>query len=325
MEARLVLDRFAEGVEAFWAHLSITRNLSPHTLRAYQRDVSEFLTWLTLRLETPPDAEQMDVFLQESPRQYISHLVQRGLSKSTIARHTSAIQSFFKFLRKERFFDSAQLPLALQRPKLPKRLPHFLTVLEVNQLLSYLAQRPDGPLKKRDIAMVEVLFSSGIRVGELVGLNMGDIQWEEAELKVMGKGSRQRISFISDQALAALHVYKAVWPQLAQQESSLAPNEESPVFLNADGTRLSTRSVHRILLKAAQAAGLEKSMYPHIFRHSFATHLLNQGVDLRVVQELLGHVSIRSTQIYTHLSTERLKKAYLMAHPRAQHNQSFSH
>lgn len=320
----MVLDRFAEGGEAFWAHLSITRNLSPHTLRAYQRDVSEFLTWLTLRLETPPDAEQMDVFLQESPRQYISHLVQRGLSKSTIARHTSAIQSFFKFLRKERFFDSAQLPLALQRPKLPKRLPHFLTVLEVNQLLSSLAQRPDGPLKKRDIAIVEVLFSSGIRVGELVGLNMGDIQWEEAELKVMGKGSRQRISFISDQALAALHVYKAVWPQLAQKEGSSEPNEDSPVFLNADGTRISTRSVHRILLKAAQTAGLEKSMYPHIFRHSFATHLLNQGVDLRVVQELLGHVSIRSTQIYTHLSTERLKKAYLMAHPRAQHNQSFS-
>jgi integrase/recombinase XerC len=251
--------------------------------------------------------------LQELPSAYIAVLNGRGLSKSSIARKGSSLKTFFKFLMKERYFADNSLPIVFHRPKLLRRLPDFLSAEEIERLLRVIDAEPDSPLKARNRAIIEILFSSGIRVGELALLDTEHVNWEQAELLIKGKGGRERIAFISQRALDALRAYCDVWSELADAPAG----PDSPLFLNKDGGRLNVRSVRRLLVELGAAAELTKPLHPHVFRHSFATHLLNHGVDLRVVQELLGHISIRSTQIYTHVSTERLKRAYLKAHPRA--------
>jgi integrase/recombinase XerC len=315
VESTLV-DRFEEGAEAFLHYLDVARNLSPHTQRAYQTDVADFLQWLPMFVSERLSARTFarDAFpLHELPSSYITFLNGRGLSKTSLARKTSSLKTYFKYLMKERYFEENSLPIVFHRPKLLKRLPEFLSQPEIETLLQAVEREPDSPLKLRNRAIIEVLFSSGIQVGELVLLDLGHVNWEQAELLVKGKGGRERMAFISQRALDALQAYRRVWGRLCSD----APQYESPLFLNYDGQRLNVRSVRRLLVEAGEAASLEKPLHPHVFRHSFATHLLNHGVDLRIVQELLGHVSIRSTQIYTHVSTERLKRAYLQAHPRA--------
>jgi integrase/recombinase XerC len=306
-------DRFEEGASAFYDYINVTRNLSGHTLRAYQADISEFLQWLAGHIVNQSGVAREETLLREMPSAYISHLSGRGLSKTSLARKGSALKTFFKFLMKERYFAENSLPVVFHRPKLLRRLPEFLSAEEIETLLQAVAREPDSPLKLRNRAIVEILFSSGIRVGELTLLDFGHVNWEHAELLIKGKGGRERIAFISQRALDALSAYRSVWPQLAQAQ----PFHESALFLNYQGERLNVRSVRRLLVEIGESAGLQKPLHPHVFRHSFATHLLNHGVDLRIVQELLGHISIRSTQIYTHVSTERLKRAYLKAHPRA--------
>ncbi len=305
--------RFAEGAEAFLSHLDITRALSPHTLRAYRNDIETFLTWFPQFQSDPADAHSEERALLELPSRYIAYLGSQGLSRTSVARKGSSLKTFFKFLMKERYFSERQLPVLFHRPKQLRRLPEFLSADEIGQLLAANEREQDSPLKLRNRAIVEVLFSAGIRVSELIALEFGDVNWEQGELIIKGKGGRERLAFTSARALTSLQLYRQDWSQLTGK----SPQVESPLFLNRDGGRLNVRSVRRILDALGQAAGLSKSMHPHVFRHSFATHLLNHGVDLRIVQELLGHVSIRSTQVYTHVSTERLKRAYLKAHPRA--------
>ena len=304
--------RFEEGATAFLNHLDLTRNLSPHTLRAYQADLRDFLNWLSTRMNDLSTTESS--LFRDMPSDYLGHLQGRRLSKTSINRKGSSLKTFFKFLMKERYFVEGMLPVLFHRPKQPKRLPEFLSQEEVARLLDAVSAEPPSPLRLRNLAMIHVLFSAGLRVGELTALDWGHVTPEEAELRIQGKGGRERLAFVSQQGMEALSAYKSVWPELGGQP----PQPASPVFLNRGGTRLNVRSIRRMLVTSGLAAGLRKSMHPHIFRHSFATHLLNNGVDLRYVQELLGHVSIRSTQIYTHVSTERLKRAYLQAHPRAQ-------
>ncbi len=325
------LASFHEGAEAFVDYITLTRNLSIHTIRAYGRDLAEFLEWLSewVTLQSYEEEGTMtNGFLsgreaemfRDIPGQFMVYLTTRKVAKSTVARKTSMLRTFFKFLIKERYFKSEQLPIRFQGPRLQKNLPYFLSEDEVTQLLSTLEHMPDSPLNRRNQAIIELLFSSGVRVSELTNLNFEDIQWEEGELHVRGKGGRERVSFMSPKALVFLKNYKNQWPELHWQERKQEkpkPTAKSPVFLNYKGERITPRSVARMLLDVAEEAGLEKKLYPHLFRHTFATHLLNHGIDLRVVQELLGHVSIRSTQIYTHVTTERLRKAYLAAHPRA--------
>jgi len=311
-------DRFEEGAAAFLSYLDVARGLSPHTQRAYQADIADFLAWLPRFLserERPDEMSQgrEDPPLHDLPAAYIAYLGGRGLSRTSLARKGSSLKTFFKFLMKERYFSESSLPVVFHRPKLLRRLPEFLSPDEIQSLLRALSNVPESPLKARNRAIIEVLFSSGIRVGELAALDMGHVNWEQAELLIQGKGGRERISFISQNALNALQAYRRVWGQLCED----APQYESPLFLNCDGKRLNVRSVRRLLVDLGESAGLTRPLHPHLFRHSFATHLLNHGVDLRIVQELLGHISIRSTQIYTHVSTERLKRAYLKAHPRA--------
>ncbi len=306
-------ERFAEGAGAFFGHLDVNRGLSTHTLRAYQADVGQFLEWLPGFIQEKQPEARPEIPLHDLPSAFIGYLAGLQLSKSSIARKGSAIKSFFKFLMKERFFKESALPLIFPRPKLPRRLPEFLSQAEVERILTAASQGPTSPLTLRNRAMVELLFSSGMRVGELIALDWGHIQWEQAEFRILGKGDRERMAFASQRAMNALEAYAAIWPTLSGKASSY----DSPFFLNKDGTRLNVRSVRRLLVELGSIAELDKPIHPHVFRHSFATHLLNHGVDLRIVQELLGHVSIRSTQIYTHISTERLKRAYLKAHPRA--------
>lgn len=304
-------ERFAEGVEAFLHHLAVNRNLSAHTLRAYEGDIQDFMAWLSNARPLQPEEEVSAT--RELPGEYIGYLGSRGLSRTSMSRKASSLKTFFKYLMKERYFPEDSLPLLFHRPKLLKRLPDFLSAQDIERIIQGIAAQEDSSLQRRNRAIVEILFTSGIRVGELIGLNLEQVNREQAELLISGKGGRERISFISQSALNALNAYLELWPRLSGK--SLKP--DSPVFLNRDGSRLNVRSVRRILNAVASEAGITREIHPHIFRHSFATHLLNNGVDLRVVQELLGHVSIRSTQIYTHVSTERLRRAYLKAHPRA--------
>ncbi len=308
------LDRFEEGAAAFFSYLDVTRNLSPHTLRAYQSDMSNFLGWLDgFSLEKQSLEANPSTFWREIPAAYIAHLSAQQLSKTSLARKGSSLKTFFKFLMKERYFEENSLPVVFHRPRLSRRLPNFISPAEIEQLRSAALHEPESPLKWRNLAILEVLFSSGVRVSELSSLNVGHVNWEELELLIQGKGGRQRLAFFSQRALQALLQYKALWSELCAEPMTA----DCPLLLNKNGTRLDVRSIRRILLELGKQAQVDKPMHPHVFRHSFATHLLNNGVDLRIVQELLGHVSIRSTQIYTHVSTERLKRAYMKAHPRA--------
>jgi site-specific recombinase XerD len=298
MSSHLVLQ---ESLPLFLDHLALNRSLSPNTQRAYQADLTHFLAWLT-------ESDLADLW--EAPTRYISFLSGQGLAKSSIARRASSLKTFLKYLIREGELTAKDVPLQFHRPKLPKRLPTFLTAAVIDKLLT---PAEDTPLAARNAAIIEGLFSSGMRVAELVGLNMEDVDWQQGELRIRGKGGRERMGFVSPRGLALWHQYRAHWLILA---GGREPRGTDPVFLNYQGQRLDVRSVRRVLLAAGQPLGL--TLHPHLFRHSFATHLLNHGADLRVVQELLGHVSIRSTQIYTHVSTERLRRAYLAAHPRAQ-------
>lgn len=309
-----LLARMVEASEAFMAYIALNRNLSAHTIRAYEGDLKDFLPWLcqtlreTLAEQTLISEACLNTAFREVPGAYMGVLARRDLSRSSVARRLSAIRTFFRFLARERYLDGVTLPLSFRRPKTVHRLPDFLSVEEVERLLAATASLDDARARHRARAIVDVLFSSGLRVSELTALDMAAVHWEAGELRVTGKGGHERVAFVSDRALAALRLMAAS-----------RPDTQAPaLFQNHRGERLTPRSVARLLTQLAEAAALGKAIHPHLFRHGFATHLLNHGVDLRVVQELLGHASIRSTQIYTHVTTERLRRAYLSAHPRAQ-------
>jgi integrase/recombinase XerC len=310
MDQTLSVSALALGIEAFLTHCQLHRDLSPHTLRAYQSDLAPFIASFSATLDTP-EALQLHVL------GYWSGVSGQGLAKTSLRRKASALKSLFKFLLREGYAPPNSLPLKFYQPKAQRRLPHFLTATDIANLRAYLKEQPavghsQRVMALRNYAIVEVLYSSGIRVSELVGLNHEDVNWDDAECLIRGKGNRERISFISQKALVALKAYRNALGTTQQATSGLMP-----VFLNPSGQRLSTRSVGRMLDTLGQAVGLSQPLHPHLFRHTFATHLLNQNVDLRTVQELLGHQAITSTQIYTHVTTDRLRQAYLLAHPRA--------
>lgn len=322
-----IVDQFEVGLSDYLAHMELQRGLSAQTLRAYHNDLRGFLTWISQTPEVVQTLNQAERF-QTLPFDYAQWLSGQSLTRSSVARKLSALRMFFKHLIREQFFELGMLNLQFEYPKQPKKLPDFLTPDEINQIR--LAIHPGlsphfedwaslDPIICRNLLMVEVLFTSGLRVSELVGLQRQNIQLTGQEdagaIRLIGKGGRERITFMSEVALSMMGCYLSKhWPLLTGQ-SSIGPVD--PVFVNYKGTAINVRSIHRHIQALAKQAGLDKTISPHTFRHSFATHLLNHGVDLRVVQELLGHVSIRTTQIYTHVTTERLKQAYLRAHPRA--------
>lgn len=293
----------AELLEDFLRHLAEVRQVSPHTLRAYRRDLQELVDGLAERSGGPPPPREIGA----APlRLHLGTLSERGLGATTLARHLSSMRSFFRWLE-ERGLIEANPTSHLRGPRQKRRLPRYLEEKEVEALLS--APEDDDPEGLRDRAILEVLYSTGCRVSELVGLDETDLDLRRGLARLRGKGRKERLGMLGGPAQRALQAYL--------RNKSVRRLDRAPLFLNRFGTRLSDRSVRRILERCLQRAGIHRSCTPHTFRHSFATHLLRRGADLRTVQELLGHASLGSTQIYTHVSLERLRILYRQAHPLA--------
>jgi integrase/recombinase XerC len=305
------------AVDAFVHHLASERNYSSHTLRAYLDDLAQFCTYLERgpgifakgdtvaaepRLDTLRRADRNDV------RAFLGHVQSHGATARTAARKLASLRTAFRFF--VHHGDLEENPARMVRaPKLPRDLPDVLSIPEVTALI----EAPDAsePLGARDRAVLETLYASGIRAAELAGLRIGDIDLGEGVMRVLGKRNKQRIAYLGGPAVAALRAYLAVRGELGR------PSHDR-VFVNARGGPLTTRSVQRIVEKHVCATlPARRDVSPHTLRHTFATHLLDAGADLRVVQELLGHESLSSTQIYTHVSIDRLKQIYREAHPHA--------
>ncbi len=284
-----------EYIVNFLRYLELEKGVSAHTLRAYKNDLEDFFAHVKAK---PEDMDMLDV------RGFVADQIRKGLNKSTVSRRLSSIRSFFKFLYREGHLQKNPAKL-VSGPKLPKLLPKFLSVDDAFSLV----EKPEGMgfAPARDRAILELLYSSGLRVAELAGLNVEDINIREALVKAKGKGKKERIVPIGSKALDAIKSYMV--------ERLLLRSRETAVFLNRLGTRLSDRGVRRIVVKYSKALAISGNVGPHTLRHSFASHLLQGGADLRVIQELLGHVSLSTTQKYTHLDVAHLMDIYDRAHP----------
>jgi len=312
---------FSPLVRQFLDYLQLEKHFSDYTVKSYGTDLIQFGQFLMGEIGLSPDVPPLQVAggsLDEKQlqcdavavRQFLNFLYSRNYTKSTTARKLATLRSFYKFLIRRGHLGLS--PLAqIRTPKQDKRLPRCLDLEQVQKLLE--APGDADLLSARDKAMLEVLYSSGIRVSELVALEMADLDLAEGILRVRGKGRKERLTPIGSQAIKAIQRYF----EIRSTDPRTAGLPTTRVFLNKHGQSLSTRSVRRKLDKYLEAAGLDPGISPHTLRHSFATHLLNNGADLRSVQELLGHQSLSTTQIYTHLTTARVKEAYDQAHPRA--------
>jgi len=287
----------------FLEHLKTERNASSHTIRGYEEDLKLFYQFLEEIQGEEVDPTQVDA---RKLRRYSAWLNGRGYAQSTIARRLASLRSFYRFQRRQGVID-ANPTEALRNPKQPKRLPRLLRVEDVIRLLDSIAM--DTPLGIRDRAMFETLYGGGLRVSELVGLNLEDLDLEQELLRIRGKGKRERLSPVGRVATFQIQHWLAI-----RQPADLS---EKALFLNRYGKRLTSRSVGRLLESHLVRVGLDLSASPHTLRHSFATHLLDRGADLRSVQELLGHRNLTTTQIYTHVTEERMLRIYESAHPRA--------
>jgi integrase/recombinase XerC len=292
-----------EEIEAFLHHESTVRDLSPHTLRAYTGDLGELAA--AIEDKGPVPASRVDLL---ALRRHLSTLKDRGLETRSIARKVSAIRSLFRWLAAEGRVP-ADPAAGLRTPKRGRPLPRFLTPAQVERLLS---TPPEATWTgQRDRALLETLYSTGARASEAAGANLADLDLDEGLLLLRGKGRKERVGGLGRPAVAALREY------LDATRSEGRRRHRDALFLNRHGGRLSVRGVARVLDRHAAAAGAPPGTSPHVLRHSFATHLLEAGANLREVQEMLGHESVATTQIYTHLTLDALRKAYDRAHPRA--------
>ncbi len=290
-----MIDRF---IDKFLNYLKVEKNMSGHTVLNYAVDLKDFAKFL---------GDEADINSVEylTLRKFLAELKAKNYSKRTVARKLACLRSFFRFLYREGHVKSNSM-LGISTPKLDKKLPIFLDEDEVSKLLEAPDEKEASGL--RDKAMLETIYSSGLRISELVGLNTDSIDFIGGVLKVFGKGKKERLVPIGDRALRCIRRYL---------EKRGDAKSRQAVFLNKSGTRITDRSVRRILKKYIHITSLRQDISPHTLRHSFATHLLNRGADLRSVQELLGHMNLSTTQIYTHVTSERLKSVYDKAHPRA--------
>ncbi|MFC1873379.1 tyrosine recombinase XerC [Chloroflexota bacterium] len=285
-------------------YLEAERNASPYTIRNYTADILSFLRFLKAeRVDSLADANR------HTMRDYLSQLMEQGIAKSSIARKLSAIRSFYHYLSREGVITTSPVETT-SSPKQDKRLPSFLSIEEVTRLIA--APDTSKPLGQRDRALLELLYASGLRVSEIASLTLDQVDLDSHEIRVWGKGSKERVVLMGKPAAASLRTYiNQGRPKLLEKKVS------QDLFLNRYGQRLTERGVQKILGEQAKTAGIDKRVHPHMLRHTFATHLLDGGADLRVVQELLGHASLASTQIYTHVSKSQARKVYLAAHPMA--------
>jgi integrase/recombinase XerC len=300
-------------IQRYLEHLQGERDLSPHTLRAYEGDLLRFLSFLSQDFLGKDAAairpEEVDPL---AVRSFLAALTRQGLGKRSQGRTLSAVRSLFRFACREGTLG-ANPAQTVRTPKYPKKLPRHLRPGEVETLIEAPAAG-EGPLALRDRAILELLYATGLRVGELVSLDWGMVDLAARVLRVMGKGRKERMVPFGRPAAEALRIWLKVWETVRAPQ---ALEEDEPVFLSTKGGRLSDRSVRHMIDKWVAGAALPAGVHPHTLRHTFATHLLENGADLRAIQELLGHSSLSTTQKYTHLEVERLLAVYRDAHPRA--------
>lgn len=296
-----------QDLEDFKSYIIAEKNFSKHTAKAYCSDILSYLIWLE-------DTACEDVNFSKI-REYIHFIQKFNYKKTTVARKIASLRTFYKYLYRERKVDSNPA-MNLNNPKRPKSLPKFLTPDEVENILNN--TKIETPAGYRNRTILELLWATGMRISELSGLNFGDLNLENNEIRVFGKGYKERIILVTDRAKNYLERYIETARPLIPKGFPVPPqNEDSPVFINNTGYRLQTRTVRNAINEIVEKINLPKHVTPHVFRHSFATHLIENGADLRIVQELLGHASISNTQIYTHVSTQHLKEVYNETHPRA--------
>lgn len=298
-----VNDKSKDYFKGFENYLRLEKNFSSHTVRAYCADVLCFLIWTAEKNVDEIDAKKFSEYLY-----FISNM---NYTKKTIARKIASIRAFYKFLYNMEIVDYNPTDTT-KGPKLPKTLPDFLTEDEIEQILTNI--KIDTPAGYRNRVIFELLWASGMRISELSGLNYEDLNLEQNEIKVFGKGAKERIVLIPDKTKEHLLNYIN---NISDMICKTPHQGEAPLFINNNGYRLQNQTIRKVLKNVVDSIQLSKHVTPHVFRHSFATKLIENGADLRVVQELLGHSSISNTQIYTHISTQRLKTVYNDAHPRA--------
>ncbi len=288
-------------IKRFLTHLHSERRLSVHTGSAYAHDLAEFNTWCSQHA-----LEHWHHIDNQHIRQFAAAEHRRGIAPRSIQRRLSTLRSFFNYLMRESQLKSNPA-LAVRAPKAARRLPATLDADQMTQLLTF---RADAELDKRDKAIMELFYSSGLRLSELAGLNLSDVDLADRTVRVLGKGSKTRLLPIGRYALTALQEW-------LQERSLLVKGEQDAVFISQQGKRLTPRAIQLRVAARAKQQGLGQHVHPHMFRHSFASHLLESSQDLRGVQELLGHANISTTQVYTHLDFQHLAKVYDAAHPRS--------
>jgi integrase/recombinase XerC len=294
-------------VRGYLEYLEGERNYSAHTILSYETDLSSFVQFLHQE-----GINSFDTVHKESLRAFISSLIDKGFSQRSIARKVASMRSFFKYLRRQKIINGNPA-LVLITPKIGKRLPSFLDEESVHQLI----ESPDQSTTngKRDRAILELFYSTGMRLSELIGLNICDLKKEEGLIKIKGKGRKERIVPVGRKAMDAVDKY-------LQDENELrlkghVQSGDHPLFVMKEGRRMYPQAVGRMVKKYIGMVSEVEKKSPHILRHSFATHMLNHGADMRAVKELLGHESLSTTQVYTHVSSARMKKVYEDAHPKA--------
>lgn len=300
-----------EYIGKFFSYLKSERNYSPHTLASYEDDLRQFTQFLAKHLgDSEFSLARID---NVTLRLFLGELMEQGFSKSSIARKVACLKSFFRFLSRQKIIETNPA-LLLKSPKLDKRIPQVVS----EQAADALMNQPDisTPEGMRDRAMLEMFYSTGIRLSELISLNWQDVNFADSTIKVTGKGNKQRIVPVGRKAVRALRDYSASRTRLLDAQCRDQTNGAA-VFITKRGKRLSPKGVNVLMNRYIGRVSEVSKKSPHVLRHSFATHLLDRGADLKAVQQLLGHESLSTTQVYTHVSVERLKKIYAQAHPKA--------
>jgi len=296
-----------KAIVRYLRYLAVEKNASDLTIKSYREDLMGLVEYLTEAMGRCPIPSAVT---PQVLRQYVAALTEAEYARTTIARRLASMRSFFKFAQRESLIDfNPAKPLRNPRPR--RKLPHFLTNQEIGQLLS--APPSDSSMGLRDRAILETMYSAGLRVSELVGIDEGDLDLIDGLVRVRGKGKRERLAPLGSYACQAIKT----WISKRNLAPEAPQGSASPVFTNRFGKRLTTRSVARMLEKYIRQETLDLKTSPHTLRHSFATHLVDRGADIRSVQELLGHKSLVTTQIYTHISTAGLREVYEQSHPRA--------
>jgi len=300
------------AISAFLNFLRIERNASDLTIKSYADDLAHLCEYYSEQLGHVPSPSGVDI---TALRGYVAYMHECGYARTTVARRLACLRSFFRYCNRQGICDSNPAK-PLRTPRVGRKLPHFLSTDQISELLS--APPEHEPAGLRDRAILETMYSAGLRVAEVVALNVSDWDRSAGVIRVMGKGRKERIAPVGSFAARALLRYLEV----RQPDPKAKAADRDAIFLNRFGRRLTTRSIGRMLEKHILTAGLSTKTSPHTLRHSFATHLLDGGADLRSVQELLGHKSLTTTQIYTHVSTRRLRETYEKAHPHASRNRA---